>query len=463
MRPYEFRWKNFRCFEDTKWRNIKPLTIFIGPNNSGKTSLILPFLLMKQSLESLDLDTPLKLSGNYVDLGDYKHCVFNNDVNENIEFKIRLVDYDKKNNDTEINEDAPVELNIKFKKGTPKKRIRLDEYIIKNLKGKILLKIKLKRVLYGIKRYKFELSTPIKSLLVKPNNFLFLPEPVITQIVQRKMLKNDKLFQKSFSRYISILALSSIVQDILERMDFVGQLREKPKRIFYLSGDRPGAVGATGEKTAEILWLNRGTKFERDINEILNDRFDGIKIKIERVGERISWAFRLLIRDKSGKLWVDLADSGFGYSQILPIIVQGLYTPKGDIFITEEPEIHLNPKIQSQLGDFFVHLATEEKKFVILETHSEHLLLRIRTLIAEEKIKNTDVALYFVERKNGVSNIKHIPIHQSGNIDDKDWPEEFFDDTLTGSLRLSSAQREWHKKHVKKTKQIKHKTYEDVG
>ena len=63
---FRFRWKNFRSLKDTGWIDVKPLTIFIGSNNSGKTSLFNPLLIMKQTIESADLKLPLKTKGKYV-------------------------------------------------------------------------------------------------------------------------------------------------------------------------------------------------------------------------------------------------------------------------------------------------------------------------------------------------------------------------------------------------------------
>ena len=448
MKQFEFRWKNFRCFEDTGWREIKPLTIFIGPNNSGKTSLILPFLLMKQSIGSIDLETPLKIKGDYVDLGGYRQIVNNNDISKKIEFSFRLMDKHPQHNGKN-NESNPKQLNLIFKKGTKKKRIRLDEYIIKNKREEDLLIIKLIKNHYQLKYYKYSadlhgielesISNPI------PNNFLFLVEPFYRQIFDDKIMKKSLL--EHINKFFSIMNISNDIQDILERTDFIGPLREDPERLNYLSGDKPRSVGITGKFTPEVLWLTKNTNFEKLVKKKFKEHL-GINFKIEPMGSKASWAFRLLIKDQNSKLWVDLADGGFGYSQLIPLIVQGLYTQKGELFITEQPEIHLNPKIQSQLGDFFVYLANIEKKFVIVETHSEHLLLRIRTLIAEEKIDCSHVALYFVEREEGISKVKQIPINEYGHIDDEDWPEEFLDDTIVESFRLSSAQREKHRRNL---------------
>lgn len=456
MKKFKFRWKNFRCFEDTGEIIIKPLTIFIGPNNCGKTSLLLPFLLMMQSLKSLDVETPLKITGDYVTFGDYRHFAYNQKSSNNVEFHLSLID-DKKSTKKKST-DKPKDVIIIFKKGTIKSRVLLDEFTIKDKDSNILLRIKSEGSKYKLTEYKYmnELNVETKDFIDKsrPNNFIFLPEQIMTlfltfskHLEKTSKIKVDTLF-KQILKYSSLLDISSDIQNFIERIDFVGPIRAFPNRIYYLSGDKPRDVGPTGEYTPEILYHLKGTLLGKQIDNKLFEDF-GIKYQIDKIGRRIPWAFTLSIKDIDGNLYVDFADVGFGYSQLLPLIVQGLYTQKDEMFIAEQPEIHLNPKIQSKLGDFFVHLATEGEKYVMVETHSEHILLRIRRLIAEGKIESSDVALYFVWREKGKSFVQDMNISDNGHIDDSLWPMGFFDDTITESLKLSSAQQEWYEKNMK--------------
>ncbi|MEL6869689.1 MAG: hypothetical protein AAFO81_07805, partial [Pseudomonadota bacterium] len=76
----EFRWKNYKCFEDTGWLKIKPLTILLGPNSSGKSSLISPLLMMGQTMLSRDIQSPLVTKGEFIDAGGYKNFVHDQDT-----------------------------------------------------------------------------------------------------------------------------------------------------------------------------------------------------------------------------------------------------------------------------------------------------------------------------------------------------------------------------------------------
>jgi predicted ATPase len=124
---------------------------------------------------------------------------------------------------------------------------------------------------------------------------------------------------------------------------------------------------------------------------------------------------------------VSIADVGFGVSQVLPILAVGLLSPKDSILIFEQPEIHLHPKAQVQLGEFFLCLARTGKR-ILLETHSEHLINRIRRRVVEDKTESMDdwaSVLFVYPPKNAEigSEIKTATIDNSGEI--FEWPKDF--------------------------------------
>jgi len=146
--------------------------------------------------------------------------------------------------------------------------------------------------------------------------------------------------------------------------------------------------------------------------------------------------FSLIVR--TGEAHTNIADCGFGLSQILPLVVNGITLDDRTLMVAEQPEIHLNPKQQATLADLFVSLAKD--KTVLVETHSEHLLLRLRRLIAEKKIDAGDVALLFVEKLDGESKVREVPLRNDGSLSSDDWPSGFFEDSLEQALGLARAQ-----------------------
>ena len=140
MRKFEVRWRNFRSFEDTGWLAIRPLTLLIGPNNSGKTSLIAPLLVLKQTLDSHDLDLTLKTSGDLLNIGSFKDFIYRHDSSKLLTFEFRWSDILPKKNrkSTENDIPQPASLTLEFSQ-TRKKKIVLRRYLIRDVFNKALL------------------------------------------------------------------------------------------------------------------------------------------------------------------------------------------------------------------------------------------------------------------------------------------------------------------------------------
>jgi len=87
---YEIRWRNFRSFDDTGWLSLKPLTILIGPNNCGKSSIIAPLLMMSQTLMSSDMSSSLVTRGPLIDVGTYKDIIRDHDSTRDLTLGFRF-------------------------------------------------------------------------------------------------------------------------------------------------------------------------------------------------------------------------------------------------------------------------------------------------------------------------------------------------------------------------------------
>lgn len=114
---------------------------------------------------------------------------------------------------------------------------------------------------------------------------------------------------------------------------------------------------------------------------------------------------------------VNLIDVGYGVSQILPIVVDSLAEREGSTFLLQQPEVHLHPHAQAELGSFLAVLAKQQNKRFVIETHSDYLVDRIRMDIRDKKgITPDDVALLYFERKNGEATIHRLELDDQGNI-----------------------------------------------
>jgi len=134
-------------------------------------------------------------------------------------------------------------------------------------------------------------------------------------------------------------------------------------------------------------------------------------------------------------LSVSHRDVGTGVSQLLPVLVNAAGS-KGQLIMIEQPELHLHPALQAELGDVFIESALgENKNTFLIETHSEHLILRLLRRIRETAenalpegvtpIRPEDVSVLYVEPGKDGSKVLHLPVNAEGDFD-KPWPDGFF-------------------------------------
>ena len=158
------------------------------------------------------------------------------------------------------------------------------------------------------------------------------------------------------------------------------------------------------------------------------------KVDIVAITDRY---FELIVQNYHTGEEENLVDVGFGCSQIIPVLIAGFNVGKGGIFMVEEPEIHLHPKAQAELGSLFCEMYKRGIQLLI-ETHSEHMLLRIQSHIARGAIKAEDVNVFYIDPagKRKKKMIHKIPIGEDGYFME-DWPKGFFPERLEEAERLA--------------------------
>ena len=145
--------------------------------------------------------------------------------------------------------------------------------------------------------------------------------------------------------------------------------------------------------------------------------------------------WRLAIVNTRTKARTSLSDVGVGISQMLPIVVAAVVR-KNHLVAIEQPELHLHPAVQASLGDLFIESALGERRNTfVLETHSEHLILRILRRIRQTSegktpdwlpaIRPEDIAVLYVTREEDGARVVELRVNQDGEFDDP-WPQGFF-------------------------------------
>lgn len=175
-----------------------------------------------------------------------------------------------------------------------------------------------------------------------------------------------------------------------------------------------------------MVALSQGTDFL--------DHYDMIQKEIVALPVKT----RILLRQERDFLDVMPQDVGIGVSQVIPVVVAALI-PRDGVTVMEQPELHIHPAIQVALGDLFIqqtHADTELEKQFIIETHSEHLLLRLLRRIRETSENNAppgfeltpdNLAIYYVEATAAGTLTKRLNVTENGRFADH-WPQGFFEE-----------------------------------
>jgi predicted ATPase len=232
---------------------------------------------------------------------------------------------------------------------------------------------------------------------------------------------------------------------------YLGPLREDPHILYAVAaGDRPGNVGKKGERTIAILHQfgsdpiecprADGSVFKSTLSEgvsyWLRDEF-GIAEKLDtELRPRLGLEPHLSMADVKRRL--DLTSVGVGVSQVLPVLVMGLHAPRGAVLLMEQPELHLHPALQHRLGDFLLACARNGKQLIV-ETHSDHLVTRLRKHIAASQDEDLRryLKLIFAERAEGRTAYNPVEVTPFGTLET--WPAGFFDQNASESKELVLA------------------------
>ena len=191
---------------------------------------------------------------------------------------------------------------------------------------------------------------------------------------------------------------------------------------------------ATGSEAWDALTQNpqlveKTNRYMKDVLKL------GYSIKLFEDSEQ-----RIQLYDETHNIYLHPLDVGFGISQVIPVLVGALDDSQSPgVFAVEQPELHVHPAVQVALGDVFIDGIKNGNRTMLIETHSEHLLLRIMRRMREtfeDRIEENhfpvtpdDIAVLFVERHDSQTIIREMPVNERGELV-KAWPGGFFEEDI---------------------------------
>jgi energy-coupling factor transporter ATP-binding protein EcfA2 len=217
-------------------------------------------------------------------------------------------------------------------------------------------------------------------------------------------------------------------------------LRSRPSKPFLLTKEGLAQAGVRDWPCADKRAMDAINQWLRSL-----DRSDtGYELTYDLVPNKDVSAVRFTgARDMKRNVVLQLNELGAGFSQLIPVLL-ACYQHDESLITIEQPELHLHPALQAELGDVFISEALGRNpdemaaNQFIIETHSEHILLRILRRIREASIgKETgkppitpdDVAVLYVENRGDHSVVYEMPVNHQGELV-RDWPGGFFEEGL---------------------------------
>lgn len=422
--------KNIKAWRDSGSVRLAPVTMLLGTNASGKSTLLQCLLLLKQTITSPDRTIHLNLGGDeasdFFNFGTFEKVLTHGSP-------------------------APREFGIAFDFVRPQgERIVQGRFscsygqvasggvVVRTLElscdGRRFRAVRRDRGAYAV--WVDDETQP------RGQGRHLAPERSIAFSAQAIALLGPDGAQ--------LQDLSLAIRRELEGMVYLGSSRCKLARDYVWNKTLPGEIGGDGHRVMDALLASSLLK-GRDQGQLLAHVSHWLKkmglvdrIEVRQVGRSRRYEI-VIVKDG---VEANLHDAGFGVSQVLPVVTVAYFVPPGSTVLLEEPEIHLHPLAQSVLAEMLAEVSQQRQVQFLVETHSEHVFRRMQTLIAREQTTTDLCQMLFVERQGAAATLVHLEVDAWGIV--RNWPTQFFGDAVgeareqakARALRLRSMARD---------------------
>lgn len=427
--------KNFRCFREEQTARLAPLTLLVGENSTGKTS----FMAMVRALWDVCYrDRIPDFKEEPYDLGSFDEIAHHRGGKGGRADSFEAgFDF----SDDEPNENAKPQ------------SCRFDVDFVKNGSAPVLRKMRIEHddIWYETRHedqsQEIRFGTPRGAWDYQPSHLGagFAYDRTSFFSWHGQILRNPEDLKKRAER-LTTQGPAKPTDEDLKRIEQLGDIfsgmgfhrcrrtrpyagtpvRSKPRRTYDPARPTPDPEGDYIPMHLAHLShhdQNRWSRLKKALEGFGKEAGLFDEIHIRHLGKRDSEPFQLQVR-KSGVRakspkgpWRNLIDMGYGVSQVLPVITELLEKEAPPMFLLQQPEVHLHPSAQAALGSLFCGVAGPERQLIV-ETHSDHLLDRVRMDVRDgkTKLKPDDVSILFFERDDLDVRIHSLGFDEEGNI-----------------------------------------------
>jgi predicted ATPase len=405
----------FKSFAEETRIQLGSLTILAGANSSGKSSIMQPLLLMKQTLEAPYDPGALLLDGPNISFTSGEQFISKDRLSPNASAEMTVELKSDSRNESFCSRIRTVFL-WSLEEGTV---IKSQTYTSNILPADTVLRPGMS-------------SEELRKIVPFHQQNLFSDHHQFYVVRDRCFLKAMGGMEHRFESRFS---------GILRSLIYVRGLRGIPERVYKTAAISGSAfMGQFENYVASII-----DRFQKENPEKLVKLQQALQklgltdlVQTQRLNDtQIELRVGRVLGQTDPTDTVNIADVGFGVSQVLPVIVALLVAQPGQLVYIEQPEIHLHPRAQIALSEIFADAANRGVR-VVVETHSELFLLGVQSLVAEDKLDPKEVKLHwFTRNSDGSSKVTSAELDTTGAFGD--WPEDFGMTALALENRYLSA------------------------
>jgi len=420
--------ENFRAFSKRVHIDFRPITILIGRNSAGKSSVLKWLQMVRQSLGTMPSGVFFNTHTPHADLGEWKELrnksMSGKSHHYALEFGAHM---------------SPLQLTAQLEQqlGQPTETAGDGRTVVRE--GSPVANYRV----MGHVTYRRQQDFGTQTIVVSNEGGDVIFKENLRSLKGSSFLKPATRPGSELVNAITAdLQFLSPARDFISTLMHLGAVRRESRSVIDMRTAPAGDVGHEAEHAIPHLveifhGTNARSKSQRDF--ILNHtasvlQVDGIRVR--KIGDGLS--SRPEGRNAATQVTHRLSEFGFGVSQAVPIFIQGALMEKGSCLTVEQPEAQLHPTAQLEMGSFFAELWTERGVGSVIETHSSNILLRLRKLVRAGTLTAEDVGVAYFHSENGFAEVTNMQVKADGELDGK-LPMEFFGADVFEALEMNAT------------------------